>query len=86
LLIGSLPSPQEFDSGKFDRETFAARASDMVGLAAETFNDGLRAYYMSFALMAWFFSTPAFVVATAVVLLILYNREFRSEVLKVLRE
>jgi uncharacterized membrane protein len=86
LLIGSLPSPQEFDAGKFDRETFAARASDMVGLAAETFNDGLRAYYMSFALMAWFFSTPAFVVATAVVLLILYNREFRSEVLKVLKE
>ena len=85
LLIGSLPSPQEFDAGKFDRETFAARASDMVGLAAETFNDGLRAYYMSFALMAWFFSTPAFVVATAVVLLILYNREFRSEVLKVLK-
>jgi uncharacterized membrane protein len=86
LLIGSLPSPQEFDAGKFDRETFAARASDMVGLAAETFNDGLRAYYMSFALMAWFFSTTAFVVATAVVLLILYNREFRSEVLKVLKE
>ena len=85
LLIGSLPSPQEFESGKFDRETFAARASDMVGLAAETFNDGLRAYYMSFALMAWFFSTPAFVVASAVVLLILYNREFRSEVLKVLK-
>lgn len=86
LLIGSLPSHEEFDAGKFDRETFAARASDMVGLAAETFNDGLRAYYMSFALMAWFFSTPAFVVATAVVLLILYNREFRSEVLKVLKE
>jgi uncharacterized membrane protein len=40
---------------------------------------------MSFALMAWFFSTTAFVVATAVVLLILYNREFRSEVLKVLK-
>jgi len=46
----------------------------------------LRAYYMSFALMAWFFSTIAFVAATAVVLLILYNSEFHSEVLQVLKE
>jgi uncharacterized membrane protein len=86
LLIGSLPSPQDFESGKFDRESFAARASHMVGLAAETFNDGLRAYYMSFALMAWFFSSTAFMIATAVVVLILYKREFRSDVLQVLKD
>jgi uncharacterized membrane protein len=85
LLIGSLPEPQDFASGKFDREAFATRASRMVGVAAETFNDGLRGYYMSFALMAWFFSTIAFVLATAVVVLILYKREFHSEVLEVLR-
>ena len=41
---------------------------------------------MSFALMAWFFSTPAFVVATAVLVLILYNREFHSDVLQVLKD
>ncbi len=58
----------------------------MVGLAAETFNDGLRAYYMSFALMAWFFSSTAFMLATAVVILILYKREFRSDVLQVLKD
>jgi uncharacterized membrane protein len=86
LLIGSLPAPKDFESGKFDREAFAARASHMVGLAAETFNDGLRAYYMSFALMAWFFSSTAFMIATAVVVLILYKREFRSDVLKVLKD
>ena len=86
LLIGSLPSPEDFASAKFDREAFATRASRMVGLAAETFNDGLRAYYMSFALMSWFFSTPAFVVATAVLVLILYNREFHSDVLHVLKD
>jgi uncharacterized membrane protein len=43
LLIGSMPSPQEFEVGKFDREAFATRSSRMVGLAAETFNDGLAA-------------------------------------------
>ena len=86
LLIGSMPSPQEFEVGKFDREAFATRASRMVSLAAETFNDGLRGYYFSFAIMAWFFSTFAFALATAVVVLILYNREFNSDVLDVLRE
>ena len=86
LLIGSLPQPADFASGKFDRDVFAARASRMVGLAAETFNDGLRAYYLSFAVIAWFFSTLAFVVATAVVIVILFNREFRSDVLQVLKE
>ena len=86
LLIGSLPTPADFKSGMYERAAFASRTSRMVGVAAETFNDGLRAYYMSFALMAWFFSTIAFVAATAVVLLILYNREFHSEVLQVLKE
>lgn len=86
LVIGSMPSPQEFAEGKFDREVFATRASRIVGLAAETFNDGLRAYYFSFAIMAWFFSPVTFVLATAVVVLILYNREFSSDVLDVLRE
>jgi uncharacterized membrane protein len=45
----------------------------------------LRAYYFSFAAMAWFFSPLALVLATALVVLILYGREFRSEVLQVLR-
>jgi uncharacterized membrane protein len=44
----------------------------------------LRAYYMSFAATAWFVSPWAFMVATAGVIWILYQREFRSEVLEVL--
>ena len=63
---------------------FAERAGRVMGLAAESFNDGLRAYYLSFAAMAWFFSPWAMVVATAGVLLVLYRREFRSEVLRAL--
>ena len=54
-------------------------------MAAETFNDGLRAYYFAFAAIGWFFSPLVFAVATAGVVWILYQREFRSEVLKVLK-
>ena len=86
LLIGAMPPPETFASGQNDREAMAERAGHLVGAAADTFNDGLRAYYFSFAAMAWFFSPLALVLATALVVLILYSREFRSEVLHVLRD
>lgn len=86
LVIGAMPSPEDFASGKFDQKQYAERAGAMVGAAAETFNDGLRAYYFSFAAIAWFFSPLAMVVATGVVVSVLYTREFRSEVLHILRE
>lgn len=86
LVIGAMPPPEDFASGKFDRKQYADRAAAMVGAAAETFNDGLRAYYFSFAAMAWFISPLAMVLATGLVVLILYSREFRSEVLHILRE
>lgn len=85
LLIGSMPDPKEFEDGKHDRQFFAQRAGRMLGLAAETFNAGLRGYYFAFAVIAWFFSAFAFAIATAAVVLILYSREYRSDVLEVLR-
>jgi uncharacterized membrane protein len=84
LLIGSMPDPKEFETGTFDRDVFATRAGRMLGMAAETFNDGLRGYYFSFAVIAWFFSPLAFAIATAGVVMILYSREYRSDVLEIL--
>ena len=75
LLIASAPDAKEF----------ADRAGRVVGLAAETFNDGLRAYYMAFAVIVWFFSAIAFAIGTAGIVYLLYQREFQSEVLSVLR-
>ena len=86
LVIGAMPPPEVFESGQQDRQALAERAGRLVGAAAETFNDGLRAYYFSFAALAWFFSPLALLIATALVVLILYGREFRSEVLDVLRD
>jgi len=85
LLIASAPDAKEFASGAASREEFADRAGRVVGLAAETFNDGLRAYYMAFAVIVWFFSAIAFAIGTAGIVYLLYQREFQSEVLSVLR-
>jgi hypothetical protein len=86
LVIGAMPSAKDFEKGLYDRHAMAERAGRLVGAAAETFNDGLRAYYFSFAAMSWFFSPLALILATALVVLILYSREFRSDVLGVLRD
>ena len=83
LLVGAAPQPDRYVDDA-EREAFADRAGRVMGLAAETFNDGLRAYYYSFAATAWFFSPWAFIAATVGVVWILYRREFHSEVLQVL--
>jgi uncharacterized membrane protein len=84
VMVGAAPESERFTSDA-ERELFADRAGRVMGLAAETFNDGLRAYYLSFAVVAWFFSSWAFIGATAFVLWVLYRREFHSEVLSALR-
>jgi uncharacterized membrane protein len=90
LLVASIPERDKLagmgDAGEVLRQSLADRAGRVVAMAAETFNDGLRGYYFAFAAIAWFFTPLIFMLATAGVIWILYQREFRSEVLKVLRE
>ncbi|NBO40463.1 MAG: DUF599 domain-containing protein [Betaproteobacteria bacterium] len=83
LMIGALPAPQFFIDNPHKQDDYARRVAAMTGLAAETFNDGLRAYYFSFAAMGWFFSPLFFVLTTLLIVAILYNREFHSDVLGV---
>jgi uncharacterized membrane protein len=88
LLIAAAPEARQFDEqgtdGEAQRASFADKAGRVVGLAAETFNDGLRGYYFAFAAIGWFFSPLIFMLATAGVVYILYQREFQSDVLGVL--
>ena len=84
LLVAAAPEAERFTEEGLSREAFANKAGRIVGMAAETFNDGLRAYYFSFAVIGWFFSPLVFMVGTAGVVYVLYEREFRSEVLAVL--
>ena len=84
LLVASAPEASQFETQGLSREAFADKAGRVVSLAAETFNDGLRAYYFSFAAMAWFISPLACMLATAGVAYVLYQREFRSDILQIL--
>ncbi len=88
LLVGAMPERDQLAAmgaeGEALRQASAERAGHVVAMAAETFNDGLRAYYFAFAAIGWFFSPLIFAVATAGVVWILYQREFRSEALAAL--
>jgi uncharacterized membrane protein len=86
LMIGALPAPAYFQANPQEQIDYAQRVANMTGLAAETFNDGLRSYYFAFAVMGWFFSPLAFMVTTLLIVAILFNREFRSDVLGVLND
>ena len=85
LLVAAAPDHTAWPD-EAQRTHFASRAGRVMGMAAESFNDGLRSYYFAFAAVAWFFSPWAFMAGTAGVVFVLYRREFHSEVLAVLAE
>jgi uncharacterized membrane protein len=86
LMVAAAPDHLEFERlGDAERERFADRAGGVVGLAAESFNDGLRAYYFAFAAAAWLVSPIAFALGSAGVVWVLYQREFHSEALALMR-
>ncbi len=85
IMVGAAPNVETFDQGLADRVDFADRAGRLMAMAAESFADGLRAYYMSFAVIAWFISPAVFALVTLTVLWVLYRREFRSDVSAILR-
>jgi uncharacterized membrane protein len=85
IIVGAAPLASDLQ-GEDDPAlvNFADRAGKLVALAGESFNDGLRAYYFAIAALTWFLHPLAFMVATALVVLILYHREFKSTVLHTL--
>ena len=82
-LIGAAPPVSERIAPE-RRAAIARQAAEVLSVAVFTFNGGLRAYYFAFAAISWFVNPTIFVVATVVVVGILYVLEFRSNAVKVL--
>lgn len=76
-LLGSIGSPSE---NKDKRSLVKAQQfADLSSLAANHFNNGLRAYYFALAELSWFFHPLAFMFASTWVVIILYRREYHSK-------
>jgi uncharacterized membrane protein len=81
IMVGGMPRRDQDPSG-----AHARAAAGVTTLAGENYNKGMRAYYFSIPLMAWFIDARLFLVATIIVTLVLYRREFHSPILAALRD
>lgn len=81
ILMGSIPLANEAD----DRFIPSARRCAMIATqAAKHLNRGLRTYYFGIATLAWFINPWLFMIATTAIVLVMYRREYRSHVVKLL--
>lgn len=86
IIMGSLPEMkegEELTENHIQMAKYAAKISDRAG---NEFNDGLRCYYFAVAALTWFLGPEVFMGMTAIVVGILYRREFRSRTLRFLRK
>ncbi|HKQ31293.1 MAG TPA: DUF599 family protein [Burkholderiales bacterium] len=79
VMIGAAP----VELNRHDPE-FVERAAWLNTLANKDLNQGLRAYYLGLAVLAWFVNVWAFMATTVLVIAVLYHREFHSEALRTL--
>jgi uncharacterized membrane protein len=80
VMVSSAPTPADQISDEA-KQFHAERIALMCSKAAGNFNIGLRTYYFSVSVLAWFIDPALFMFSAAFVSVILYRREFRSETL-----
>ncbi len=83
IIVGAAPSPAS-ESQEIAR--YVKNATHIATLAGDSYNNGIRAYYFSIALMAWFIDAWMFLAVTLIVSFVLYQREFGSPMLRSLTE
>jgi uncharacterized membrane protein len=81
ILIGAVPNHDRLDE---DCYRIAERAAGIATSTGRHFNRGIRAYYFGLAALSWFLHPWIFVVLTGWVVLVLYRREHRSNLLETL--
>jgi len=84
VLIGASPVVREGELSDEECELFARHSGKVLDQASHSYNFGLRSYYFAMALLAWFIHPVLFMATVALVVGILYHREFHSNSLKAL--
>jgi len=83
IIVGGSPKASEADANEVTH--YVESAAHIAGLAGDSYNNGIRAYYFAIALLAWFVDPLMFLAVTLIVTLVLYRREFFSPMLESLR-
>jgi len=83
ILVGATKKPPS-DAAQYLPQI--ERVAVVASYAHRNFNHGLRAYYFGVAALSWFLHPALMIAVTLGVIYVLYQREFRSHTLEVLRE
>jgi uncharacterized membrane protein len=83
ILVGAAPSLQ---AGSAQMQRYVDSAAHIATLAGDSYNNGIRAYYFSIPLLAWFIDPLLFLAVTLLVTFVIYRREFASPMLRSLSE
>lgn len=84
ILVGAAPAANAVEEAA--RETYARRVAGANNLAGDDFNRGIRAYYFGLAASGWLLHPLILAGLALAVLVVLYRRDFRSPVLRLLRD
>lgn len=76
ILIGAFPPPDKVNSAEMSEAIH--QASEANSLAGRHFNRGLRAFFFSLGLFAWFIHPLLFIGTTTYIALVLTRRQFFS--------
>jgi uncharacterized membrane protein len=79
ILIGGAPPPEL--AATAESLDYADGAAAVANRAAEHFNKAMRTFYFGLAALSWFLQPHLFVLLTALVVLVVYRREFHSHTL-----
>lgn len=84
ILLGAAPLHDDQSVSDEQRARYAASAAKVIDQAGHSYNYGLRAYYFSLSVLPWLFNTWLFMLATTLVVIVLFRREFHSRPLQTL--
>jgi uncharacterized membrane protein len=65
-------------------EAYAQKYARVNTMAGDEFNRGIRSYYFGFAALGWFLHTWLFIALTILILVVLWQRDFRSRTVRLL--
>nr|WP_316654251.1 DUF599 family protein [uncultured Gellertiella sp.] len=86
ILFGGLPMAAEAEREPAAAARAAERVTEMNIIAANHFNAGLRAIFLSIGYLGWFVNAYVFIATTMFVVLTLIRRQFFSPARKLLME
>lgn len=81
ILVGAVAGHDRLDE---ECRRIADRAAGIANSTGRHFNRGIRAYYFGLAALGWFLHPWIFMALSAWVVLVLYRREYRSNLLEML--